>query len=60
MNSGGIEIISRCDLYELHEAVKAVGIDLVMTNSHWKCISTLETQKKNSHEHSITRQIPKY
>jgi len=28
-----IKIISGCDLYELHEAVKAVGIDLVMGNS---------------------------
>ncbi|PXF61643.1 MAG: hypothetical protein C4B59_03600 [Candidatus Methanogaster sp.] len=28
-----IEIISGCDLYELHEAVKAVGVDLVMGNS---------------------------
>jgi nitrogenase molybdenum-iron protein beta chain len=28
-----IKIISGCDLYELHEAVKAVGVDLVMGNS---------------------------
>ena len=34
-----IEIISGCDLYELHEAVKAVGVDLVMANSHGKYIA---------------------
>ena len=28
-----IEIISGCDLYEMHEAVKAVGVDLLMGNS---------------------------
>ncbi|MEA1864267.1 MAG: nitrogenase component 1 [Euryarchaeota archaeon] len=33
-----IEIISGCDLYELHEAVKAVGVDLVMGNSQAKYI----------------------
>ncbi|PHP45503.1 hypothetical protein B6V01_003730 [Methanosarcinales archaeon ex4572_44] len=34
-----IKIISRCDLYELHEAVKAVGVDLLMGNSQAKYIA---------------------
>ena len=34
-----IEIISGCDLYEMHEAVKAVGVDLVMGNSQGKYIA---------------------
>jgi nitrogenase molybdenum-iron protein alpha/beta subunit len=34
-----IEIISGCDLYELHEAVKAVGVDLLMGNSHERYIA---------------------
>jgi nitrogenase molybdenum-iron protein beta chain len=34
-----IEILSGCDLYGLHEAVKEVGVDLVMGNSHAKYIA---------------------
>ena len=34
-----IEIISGCDPCELHEAVKAVGVDLVMGTSHGKYIA---------------------
>jgi hypothetical protein len=30
----GIKIISGCDLYELHDAVKRVDVDLLMGNSH--------------------------
>ncbi|KAF5416076.1 MAG: hypothetical protein C5S48_03925 [Candidatus Methanogaster sp.] len=33
-----ITIISGCDLYELHEAIKRVGVDLVMGNSQAKYI----------------------
>ena len=36
---GEIEIISGRDIYDLHEAVKAVGVDLLMGNSHGKCIA---------------------
>jgi len=34
-----IEIIPGCDLYELHEAVKRVGADLLMANTHGKVIA---------------------
>ncbi len=34
-----IEIISGYDLYDLHEAVKAVGVDLLMGNSHGKYLT---------------------
>lgn len=34
-----IEILSGCDLYGLHEAVKEVGVDLIMGNSHAKYIA---------------------
>lgn len=34
-----IEILSECDLYGLHEAVKAAGVDLLMANTHGKSIA---------------------
>jgi len=34
-----IEVLSGCDLYELHEAVKAVGVDLLMVNLQRKYIA---------------------